>query len=529
MTEKNDAPARFTNLGLPEPLVTALACLGYEHPTRLQAKAIECFKGGGHALVSAFPGRGKTAVFAVPVLDSIELDRHEVQTLILVSGRERAHRVCEALEATAAGLLDKDGERIGVVPLTGGTASDLEDRRLARAPQILVATPARLFEYVDAGRLVFEQLDTLVIDELDEILDAGQADDLEDLMGKLPKADRTWLIAAKTTENVKEFAEDHLGAEYTELNELDALDEIPDVEPKFAQVPSHRKLATIVRLLEDSPEHATLAFVQTRAAAEQLSRRLRARGFACEAVVTGMPAERLETLASDFENGDIDLLVCTDAGAAELEIDGADRVVHYAPPHDVELYAQRLALLTEEGDQVLLVTPRERPILYAIEQRTQLRPQPFEGLARPTREERGPAPERRPRNSDGVEEGMVRLFVGIGRMGHVRPGDLVGAIANEADVPGREIGAINIYDKFSFVELPESYKDQVLDAMGECQIRGRRVEVRPATPRGEGGEEDERDGGGRSGGGRSGGGGGGGRDRDRSYSGGSDRSESNWD
>jgi ATP-dependent RNA helicase DeaD len=505
----------FDELDVPSPLLDAFKQFGIERPTPLQTEAWKAFQAEGDVLFTAYPGTGKTLAYLLPCLAAIDLEQRTTQVLVLVPGRERAQRVAEGFASFGVQLASESGERLSVMPLGGGPPDVVVTERLARGQQVLVATPEKLFEMLEAGKVELPDIHTLIVDEVDEALRGGQDEALAELLDGLAVSKRTWYLAGTFTEELLQWVLDGAENEPVRLAEAELDLEHVDVEPRFSQVPSHRKFETLVRQLEAEPEKIAMVFCGDVLAAEETARRLRSRGFTAEAYHTAMTKKRRTELSKRLEEGELDVLVATDAAAREARLPQVERVMQLSPPRDLMSYVHRLDHLVEGGDTVLIVTPRERPILYGIEQATGQRPEPIGAGA-----SSADRPKRADRRPDGVEEGMVRLYLGIGRWGGVRPGDIVGAIANEAGVPGKEIGSIDIYDRFSFVELPEQYKEQVLDRMADGQIRGRRIEIRPATPRADGTfggprEGAEREGAGRDGG-RGGGRGGRGGQRERS-------------
>ena len=518
MSEEKQAAAKpsiepfptYEELGLEGALLDALKRHGIERPTPLQADAWNAFTQEQDCLLNAYPGTGKTLAYLLPALHSVDLGNRACQVLVLVPGRERAQRVAEGFAALGSGLHSDSGERLTVMPLGGGPPDVVVAERLARGQQVLVATPDKLFDMLEAGQIELPEVQTLIVDEVDEALRGGQDEALGELLDGLAVAKRTWFVAGNFTEELLQWVLDGADDEPVRLAEAPVELDGVEVEPRFSQVPSHRKFETLVRQLEAEPEKIAMVFASSVESAEETARRLRSRGFTAEAYHTAQTKKLRGELAKRLEEGELDVLVATDAAAREARLPQVERVMQLSPPRDLTSYAHRLEHLVEGGDTVLVVTPRERPILYGLEQATGQRPEPIGsgaggGADRPKRADRRP---------DGVEEGMVRLYLGIGRWGGVRPGDIVGAIANEAGVPGKEIGSIDIYDRFSFVELPEHYKDQVLDRMADGQIRGRRIEIRPATPRADGtfgGRREREEQGGRGGGRPGRGGRGGGR------------------
>jgi ATP-dependent RNA helicase DeaD len=526
-SERKESSAQpFARFSLRPQLLAALDEQGYEAASPLGVQLLSACRAGQDALVEAVPGSGKTLAFLVPALELVDLSRREPQVLVLVPGRERALRVAEGVAGLSNRLTGPAGERLHVLPLGGGPPDVVVEERLSRQAHVLVATPDRLLALLEEGKVRLPELKLLIVDEVDEVLRSGQDEALEELLEGLAVGGPSWFTAGTLTAELREWALEHL-ENAQQFGAAPAAGPLAEVEPKFHQVPSHRKLEILVRALEGEPEKIALVFTNTIKECQDTTDRLRARGFQTEAFHGGLTAQRREELAKRLEEGEFDALVVTDFAAEATELPQVERIMHLSPPRDVLAYSERLDHLAEGGDTVLILTPRERPVLYAIEQATGLRPQSATSFGEAS-ENRGKRAERGP---DGVEEGMVRLYLAIGRMGGVRPSDIVGAIANEAGVPGKEIGSIDIYDRFSFVELPEQYKDQVLERMADGQIRGRRIDIRPATPRadgtfggrGEGGSESEGGGGGyrprpggyqRGGyGGGAGGGGGGGYQR----------------
>ncbi len=534
-TDIDSPPESFASLGLSEPLLQVLAELGYETPTPIQHQTIPRLLAGHDLIGQAQTGSGKTAAFALPMLEKLVLDQVEVQALVLTPTRELAIQVAEAIHTYARRL-----GRVRAMPIYGGDSIQKQISRLRAGIQIVVGTPGRVMDHLRRGTLRLDALRFVVLDEADEMLRMGFLEDVEWILGQAPAGRQTALFSATMPREVRRIADRYLREPVTIDIEHKTLT-VPTVEQHYLHVPERQKLDALTHLLEAEamPGEAMLIFARTKIRAAELADRLQARGHAAEALHGDLNQAQRETVLRRLRAGQVEIVVATDVAARGLDVERIGRVINYDIPNDPEAYVHRIgrtARAGRSGKAILFVTPREERMMREIERFTRQRLTPakvptradvvarrlalfkerilktlqdedleqYLSLVQELAEESGrdmaeiaaataclaqgnkplvvplePEPEQVP----AVEDGMVRLFVDAGRLSGVRPADIVGAIANEAAVPGKAIGAIDLYDDFAFVDVPTKYRDQVLAGMSGASIRGRDANVRLAGER----------------------------------------------
>ncbi|CAM4139721.1 DEAD/DEAH box helicase [Nocardiopsis rhodophaea] len=566
-----DASNGFEDLPLRRELLDAIAGLGYEQPTPIQREAIPHLVEGRDLLGQAATGTGKTAAFALPVLQRLRTDRDRSVpvALILVPTRELAVQVSEAVDSYGRSL------RARVLPVYGGTPIGRQLRSLERGVDVVVATPGRALDHLRRGTLPLDALEMVILDEADEMLDMGFAEDIEAILDETPPNCQTVLFSATMPARIDAMARRHQSdpVRIQIAREEQAPGEQPRVRQAAYVVPRGYRPAALGRLLDAERPAAAIVFCRTREEVDQLTSAMNERGHRAEALHGGMSQEQRDRVMGRLRGGSANLLVATDVAARGLDIDQLTHVVNYSVPSAPESYVHRVGRVGRagrEGVAVTLMEPREHRALKNIRRATgyaipveevptvaDMRARRLEvtraallenlgedgGLEEfrsvleslseeydvadvaltamklahealhPTSDERdiptvslkpdpdkrgrrGTAPqgdrrgeargERRPR---GGSAGVTRLFVSAGRSAKVRPQDLVGAIAGEAGLSGRDIGAIEIADRFSLVEVPAADADRVIAAMKGTTIKGRKAVIRRDAHRsGSGGE-----------------------------------------
>ncbi len=526
-------PHAFAELGISPPILRALADVGYEVPTSIQARTIPALLAGRDLVGQAQTGTGKTAAFAIPVLERVDVARPRLQALVLTPTRELAIQVAEAMHAYAKYL-----PGLRVLPVYGGQAMHQQLRRLHAGVHVVVGTPGRMLDHLRRGSLDFTDLQTVVLDEADEMLRMGFIDDVESILAQIPGPHQTALFSATMPREIRRIADRHLiHPESVQIEQKTVT--VPTVEQRYLHVAERLKLEALTRILEVEAPEAALIFVGTKLGAADVAERLQARGYPAEAMHGDMSQAQRESVIRRLRDGEVEIVVATDVAARGLDVERISHVINYDVPHDPESYVHRIgrtARAGRTGSAVLFITPRETRMLGVIERFTgqKVKPmkmpteadvvarrtavfkarlrealtgddlEPYLALVESVAEEGGfemaevaaaaaklargdqplavvePAPEREPMPVG--EDGMVRLFIDAGRVNGIGPADIVGAIANEADVPGKAIGAIDIYDRFTFLEVPAEYRDRILERMKDVQIRQRSVRVKLATP-----------------------------------------------
>jgi ATP-dependent RNA helicase DeaD len=565
-SEPSDDAVGFADLALADELVRALAALGYEEPTPIQREAIGPLLEGRDLLGQAATGTGKTAAFALPLLQRLGRGAAGAppRALVLVPTRELATQVAEAIH--------RYGRDLGVRTLAiyGGQPIVRQLKALKLGVDVVVATPGRALDHIRRNTLKPEGLETIVLDEADEMLDMGFAEDIEAILSGTPADRQTVLFSATMPPRINRIVGTHLNnpVRIQLGGERHAPGEAPKVRQSAYIVPRAHKPAALGRVLDVEQPGAAIVFCRTRAEVDQLTETLNGRGYRAEALHGGMSQDQRTRAIGRLKAGTTELLVATDVAARGLDVDALTHVVNYDVPAAPEAYVHRIGRVGRagrEGTAITLAQPREHRMLKAIERVTrqpiaiekvptvadlrarrleatrdalgELLSEGADGLdayrvvveslgdehdlmeialaavklahrtggaggeaddaeipdaatPRPERSERprdraaqhrgGTAPDARPPRRGPAEPsvGMTRLFVGAGRERGIRPQDLVGAIANEAGLNGRQIGAIEIADRFSLVEVPEASADHVVSALRGRTIKGKKTTVR---------------------------------------------------
>ena len=556
------SPATFSSLGLQRALADGVKALGYEEPTPVQRETIPLLLKGRDLLGQAGTGTGKTAAFALPMLQRIG-ERHpgprQTCGLVLVPTRELAMQVSEAVHKYARGA------GLTVLPLYGGAPMHQQIRALERGAHIVVATPGRALDHLRRATLRLDALQLLVLDEADEMLDMGFADDLDAILKATPESRQTALFSATLPARILSIAGRHLKnpARVTIEREKPAAGKVPRVRQVAYIVNRAHKAATLARILDMEDPVATLVFCRTRMEVDALVETFNAHGHRSEALHGGMLQRQRDHVMGLFRSQKADLLIATDVAARGLDITHISHVVNYDVPASPEAYLHRIGRTGRagrEGVAITLAEPREHRLLRVIENFTRtrievatvptvadLRARQLD-LTRASLRERllakdfddvrvvveslaeefdivdiaaaavklahaaaadgagagdreipaaaAPLPSSRPAKFQGspraprrwpVGKGdrpvptdgrTIRLYIGAGRQAGIRPGDLVGAITGEAGIQSRSLGAIEIGDRSSYIEVPETLADDIIAALKATTIRGKKVPVR---------------------------------------------------
>lgn len=541
----------FSSLDLRPELAQTVADLGYDAPTPIQAGMIPVLMSGRDAIGQARTGTGKTAAFSLPILHNLdEGSRGHVQALILVPTRELAVQVSSAVY--------NYGKALGVraLPIYGGQPYHKQIRRLEQGVDVVVATPGRLVDLLTQSAIDLSNVRTVVLDEADEMLSMGFADDLEAILSATPDTRQTALLSATMPGGIKSLSKKHLkNPETVAVGEGDRTAQ--DVEQRGYVVHGRDKLAAMVRLLEMEDVTSALVFVKTRASTASLAADLTRLGYAAEAISGDLSQGQRTAVLDRFRRQELKILVATDVAARGLDIDHVSHVFNVDLPIDIESYVHRVGRTGRAGRSGIalsLVSPGERGLIQRIQSYVRREipatslPTVEEVEARRNerlveqmvgaletgatdvdrklvidlvtegrdamevaaaalamaREARNDAPlypigaprqfdrpqhsaprdhrDRRDHNGRGTkpaqggqnEHGMVRIALNAGRMNGVMPNMVVSAIARTADIPGRELGKIQIQDRTTFVDVPEPLVSRVLAQSGDYRF-GKRL------------------------------------------------------
>ncbi|MCD9028472.1 DEAD/DEAH box helicase [Luteimonas sp. BDR2-5] len=555
---------KFTDLALPETLLRALAAVGYESPSPIQAATIPPLLAGRDVLGQAQTGTGKTAAFALPVLAQIDPAARKPQALVLAPTRELAIQVAEAFHKYAAFM-----PGFHVLPIYGGQGYAQQLSALKRGVQVIVGTPGRVIDHLERGSLDLSELRCLVLDEADEMLRMGFIDDVEAVLKKTPETRQVALFSATMPTQIRRIAQTYL-KDPVEIAIKATTTTAANIRQRYWMVSGVNKLDALTRILEAEPFDAMIIFARTKLATEELAEKLSARGLSAAAINGDLDQKQRERTIQQLKDGRIDVLVATDVAARGLDVDRISHVLNYDIPYDTESYVHRIGRTGRagrSGEAILFVAPRERGMLGAIERATRQKIEQMQlpsvetvnerrvgrflekitaalesselGLFRdlveryerehnvpaaeiaaalakivqgdtpllldPPRKPEKPAFEREsaerpggreasraarepreprpPRADSGPREadvGMETFRIEVGYVHGVQPGNIVGAIANEADLESRYIGRIDIRDDYSLVDLPEGMPRELLEHLKKVRVAGQQIRMRRA-------------------------------------------------
>ena len=362
-------------------MLAALADVGYESPSPIQAATIPAILGGHDLLGQAQTGTGKTAAFALPLLSMIDVARREPQALVLVPTRELAIQVAEAFQKYAG--------RLGgfhVLPIYGGQSYTPQLNALKRGTHVIVGTPGRVIDHLERGTLKLDTLRFVVLDEADEMLQMGFVDAIESILALAPAERQVALFSATLPAPIRRIAQRHL-REPQEITIRSKTSTATNIRQRYWIVSGVHKLDALTRILEVEPFDAMLVFARTKQATVELAERLEARGFAAAALNGDMQQAQRERTVAALKAGDIDIVVATDVAARGLDVERIGHVVNFDVPYDSESYVHRIGRTGRagrSGEAILFIAPRERNMLRIIERATR---QPIEPMSLPTVED----------------------------------------------------------------------------------------------------------------------------------------------
>jgi ATP-dependent RNA helicase DeaD len=357
----------FRDLNLAPALLQALADLGYELPTPIQAATIPPLLSGADLLGQAQTGTGKTAAFALPVLSKIDLGRAQPQALVLVPTRELAIQVAEAFQSYAAHMRD-----FHVLPVYGGQSYTPQIKGLKRGAHVIVGTPGRVMDHLKRGTLDLSGLSFLVLDEADEMLQMGFIDDIEWILEQTPPERQVALFSATLPAAIRRIAQKHLRAP-VEITIQSRTSTAANIRQRYWLVSGFHKLDALTRILEAETFDGMLIFVRTKLETVDLAERLQARGFDAVALNGDIPQQQRERTINALKTGKVDIVVATDVAARGLDVERVSHVVNYDVPYDSESYVHRIGRTGRagrKGEAILFIAPRERNMLRIIERAT---------------------------------------------------------------------------------------------------------------------------------------------------------------
>ena len=382
MTSEDTTPTlTFSELGLDDAVLKALKDVGYETPSAIQASTIPPLLAGRDVLGVAQTGTGKTAAFALPILSQLDLSQKSPQALVLAPTRELALQVCEAFERYSAHL-----KGVHVLPVYGGQGYGTQLSALRRGVHVVVGTPGRIMDHLDKGTLDLTQLRFLVLDEADEMLKMGFAEDVETILADTPDDKQIALFSATMPAQIRRISGKYL-KNPEEITVKNKTTTSANTTQRYLMVSYPQKVDALTRILEVENFEGMIVFVRTKNETETLAEKLRARGYSATAINGDVPQATRERTVEQLKSGKLDILVATDVAARGLDVERISHVVNFDIPIDTESYVHRIGRTGRAGRSgaaISFVTPRERRLLTAIEKATR---QPLTEMRMPTAED----------------------------------------------------------------------------------------------------------------------------------------------
>jgi len=417
----------FSDLGLDDSVLKALREVGYETPSAIQAATIPPLLAGRDVVGLAQTGTGKTAAFALPILSRLDVSQKNPQALVLAPTRELALQVCEAFERYAAHV-----RGVRVLPVYGGQGYGVQLSALRRGVHIVVGTPGRIMDHLDKGTLDLSELKYLVLDEGDEMLRMGFAEDVETILAETPADKQVALFSATMPAQIRRISAKYL-RDPEEITVASRTTTSASITQRYLMVSYPQKVDALTRILEVENFEGMIVFVRTKNETETLAEKLRARGYSAMAISGDVAQAQRERTVNQLKSGKLDILVATDVAARGLDVDRISHVVNYDIPIDTESYVHRIGRTGRagrSGTAISFVTPRERRLLSAIEKATR---QPLTQMSLPSIDDVNAT--RLARFDDAITEALGQTE----RIERFR--EIIGHYVSHHDVPEADVAA----------------------------------------------------------------------------------------
>lgn len=530
---------KFDELNLCNEILRGVREMGFEEASPIQAQAIPVAMEGYDIIGQAQTGTGKTAAFGIPILEKVNR-RKEVkhpQVLVLCPTRELAVQAAEEIRKLA-----KYMHGVKVLPIYGGQDISKQIRAL-KGTQIIIGTPGRIMDHLRRKTIRCDHVDTIVLDEADEMLNMGFREDIETVLEYIPNTERqTILFSATMPGPILEITKNYQKPDAKMIKVVKKELTVPKIEQYYLDVKRKDKVEVLTRLFDFYEPKLSLVFCNTKKMVDDLTEVLKGRGYFAEGLHGDMSQAQRDRVMKSFRNGKTDILIATDVAARGIDVDDVEAVFNFDIPQDDEYYVHRIGrtgragrtgrsftfvrgkevyklkdimryaktkiyampvpslndvnhakiekimdkigTMIEEEDLTAMINTIERQVNesdYTAMDIAAAFLKMYMGQFNENSEANGTGSDFDFENTGAEEEGMVRLFINIGKAQKVKPKDILGAIAGEANIPGNLVGAIDLYDKYTFVEVPKENARDVLKAMKNVKIKGKAINIEPAN------------------------------------------------
>ena len=536
---------KFEDLPISDEIKRAIADMGFEEPSPIQAQSIPVILSGRDVIGQAQTGTGKTAAFSIPVLETIDPENKSLQAIILCPTRELAIQVSKEIKK-----LSKYMHGIKSLPVYGGQPIDRQIKSLKGGVQIVIGTPGRVIDHINRKTLKLDNVKMLILDEADEMLDMGFREDIETILNKTPENRQTTFFSATMPKGILDLTRKYQNdPEHVKIVRKEIT--VSNISQYYIETRNANKLEVLCRLIDVYNPKLSVVFTNTKRGADELVSDLQARGYFADALHGDLKQTQRDIVMDKFRQGTIDILVATDVAARGIDVDDVEAVFNYDLPQDEEYYVHRIGRtgragrtgvsfsfvfgkemrkmrdierytkaklvkhsipsvadveekkvsaffkqvkgIMDEGNlskqlqwlesfsnesdvEIIDVAAALVKLALGDEQKEEIIEEPSRDRSRRDRKDR--------KGSDtGAKEGMVRLFINVGRSQRVQAKDILGAIAGETGISGKLIGTIDIYDKYTFVEVPKQNVKKVLESVKDIKIKGNRVNIEKANRR----------------------------------------------
>jgi ATP-dependent RNA helicase DbpA len=453
----------FASLDLNPALVDNLASLGYTEMTPIQAQALPPILANKDVIAKAKTGSGKTATFALGLLNKLDVKRFRVQTLVLCPTRELADQVAVEIRKLARGI-----HNIKVLTLSGGMAFGPQVGSLEHGAHIIVGTPGRVEEHLRKANLNLDDLTTLVLDEADRMLDMGFQQALDDIVSYMPKQRQTLLFSATYPAKIEKTAQRIMQSPVT-VEVQDSHSKQSIVQTLYQVENNEARVEAIRLLLQAHQPETTLIFCNTKIDTDQVANELRAVGYEALALHGDLEQKQRDQTLVRFANRSVSVLVATDVAARGLDIEALDLVINYQVARELEVHTHRIGRTGRAGAQGIacsLYTQRDNHRIGLLEDYLK---QKFE---------RGDLPPISLLRQPPFSPSMVTLQIDGGKKQKLRAGDIVGALTGVDGIPGTEIGRIQVSDQWAYVAVAREHSKTAFNKLSEGKLKGRSFKVR---------------------------------------------------
>lgn len=525
---------RFDELNIAPPILKAILEMGFEEATPIQGKAIPTQLSGRDIVGLAQTGTGKTAAFGIPLLQCIDPKDKSLQAVVLCPTRELAIQVADEIRKLAKFL-----HGIKVLPIYGGQEISKQIRSLKAGTQVIIGTPGRVMDHMRRKTVKFSNIKTIVLDEADEMLNMGFREDIETILKETPAERQTVLFSATMAKPIMDITKNYQNNPET-IKVIRKELTVPNIEQYYYEVKPKNKEEVLSRLLDMYNPKLSLVFCNTKRQVDELVSALQGRGYFADGLHGDLKQQQRDRVMNGFRNGKTEILVATDVAARGIDVDNVEAVFNYDVPQDDEYYVHRIGRTGRAGKTGRAFTFVVGKEIFKIKDiqkycKTKITVQPIPSINDVTStkaekildkinniikeedltkminlietrvneedytsldvaaaflrmtmgDENELTDDLKPRYDDygdtGAEAGMVRLFINIGKKQNARPGDILGAIAGETGMPGKLIGSIDMYDKYTFVEVPREHASEVIQVMKDAKIKGKSINIEPAN------------------------------------------------